>query len=68
MPARSRRRSEEAFVAAARRLTQEQGLFTWARSMPGATPSLRVVELTVGDATLGFTPDEVAAVIRQLVS
>lgn len=60
--------TEEAFLAAARRLAEEQGLFTWPRSMPGAMPSVRVVELTVGDATLGFTPAEVAAVIRQLMS
>jgi hypothetical protein len=60
--------TEGAFLAAARRLAEEQGLFTWPRSMPGALPSVRVVELTVGDATLGFTPAEVAAVIHQLVS
>jgi hypothetical protein len=29
---------------------------------------MRVVELTVGDATLEFAPDEVAAIVRRLVS
>ncbi len=44
-----------AFLAAARRLAEERSLFTWARSSAGATPSIRVVELTVG-ATRTSTP------------
>ena len=62
------RAGEKAFLAAARRIAQEQGIFTWPRTAPGDTPTRRVVELTVGDATLGFAPDEVAAILRQLVS
>lgn len=30
-------------------------------------PGLRRLELTVGDATLAFTPDDVAAVVRELL-
>jgi hypothetical protein len=59
---------ERAFLAAARQIAQEQGIFTWPRSSPGDAPTRRVVELTVGDATLGFAPEEVAAILRQLVS
>ena len=32
------------------------------------TPSIRAVELTVGDATLTFAPDEVARIIVRLIS
>jgi threonine aldolase len=60
--------SEEAFLTAARRIAVEQGIFTWARSIPGATPSIRVVELTVGDATLQLAPKEVAEIVRQFVT
>jgi threonine aldolase len=59
---------ETAFLAAARRIAEEQGIFTWPRTSPGDTPTIRVVELAVGDATLEFAPEEVAAVLRQLVS
>jgi threonine aldolase len=59
---------EKAFLAAARRIAEEQSIFTWSRTVPGDTPSIRVVEFTVGDATLEFTPDEVAAIVRRLVS
>jgi hypothetical protein len=59
---------EKGFQNAARRIAEEQSIFTWTRSSSGLTPSTRVVELTVGDATLEFTPGEVAALIEQLVS
>lgn len=59
---------EKAFLAAARRIAEEQSLFTWARTSPGATPSIRVVELTAGDATLEHAPEEVARIVEQLVS
>ncbi len=59
---------EKAFLAAARRIAEEQSIFTWPRTSPGDTPTIRVVELAVGDATLEFAPEEVAAILRQLVS
>jgi hypothetical protein len=59
---------EQAFLAAARRIAEEQGIFTWPRTSPGDAPTMRVVELAVGDATLEFAPEEVAAILRQLVS
>ena len=58
---------EKAFEANALRLAEEQSLFTWPGTMPSATPSIRRVELTVGDATLRFTPQEVAQIVRQLI-
>jgi threonine aldolase len=59
---------EKAFLTAARRIAEEQSIFTWPRTSPGATPSTRVVEFTVGDATLHFNPDEVAGIVEQLVT
>jgi threonine aldolase len=57
-----------AFLSAALRIAKEQSIFTWAGTSATDDPSLRAVELTVGDATLRFTPDEVARLVRQLVS
>jgi len=59
---------EQAFRAAARRIAQEQSVYTWRRAYPGPTPSICVVEFTIGDATLQFTPDEAAQIIERLVS
>jgi len=59
---------EKAFLRNARRIAEEQSVFTWAGTSTGDMPSLRVVELMVGDATLGFTPEEVAEIVEQLVS
>jgi threonine aldolase len=59
---------EKAFLTAARRIAEEQSVFTWARTVAVDTPSIRAVELTVGDATLGFAPDEVAGIVERLVS
>ena len=59
---------ETAFLAAALRIAREQSVFTWPRTVPGDEPGIRAVELTVGDATLEFAPDEVATIVRQLVN
>ena len=59
---------EKSFLTAARRMAEEQSIFTWRGTMATDTPSIRAVELTVGDATLTFTPAEVAEIIKQLVS
>jgi threonine aldolase len=59
---------EKAFLDTARRIAEEQSIFTWTRTVPGLTPSTRVVEFTVGDATLAFTPAQVARIVEQLVS
>ena len=48
---------EEAFLAAACRIAEEPSVFTWPSTSPGRRSAFRVVELTVGDATLGFEPE-----------
>lgn len=57
---------EQAFRAAACRIARERAVFTWPGSAPGPTPSIRVVEFTVGDATLAFRPAEAAEIIGEL--
>jgi threonine aldolase len=57
---------EKAFFDAVRQVAQEQGIFTWGWTFPGGTHSVRGVELTVGDATLTFSPSEVAKIVEQL--
>ena len=59
---------EKAFLTAARRIAEEQSIFTWPGTMATDTPSIRSVEFTVGDATLEFSPAEVARIVEQLVS
>lgn len=59
---------ERAFLRAAVHLAEREGIFTWAGTAPGLTPSTRVIEFTVGDATLEFTADEVAGIIERLVA
>jgi threonine aldolase len=58
---------DAAFRAAACRIAREHAVFTFPRTMPGPTPSTRVLEFTVGDATLEFKPKEAAEVIAELV-
>ena len=61
------RTTEATVVAAARRLATEQRLWTWGGSSPTDTPGIRRLEFTVGDATLGFTPAELAGVVREFL-
>jgi threonine aldolase len=58
---------EKTFLKAARRIAEEQSVFTWARTSAADTPSIRVVEFAVGDATLELAPHEVAGIVEQLV-
>lgn len=58
---------ERRFRRNACRVAREQGIYTLRWSGPGLTPSTRVVELTVGDATLAFAPREVADLVAELV-
>lgn len=59
--------TEAALKAAACRMARERGVFTFPGSMVGMIPSLRKVEFTVGDATLGFEPAEAAGIIAEMV-
>ncbi len=59
---------ENAFLRAAVRIAEDDGIFTWAGTSPGLTPATRVIEFTVGDATLEFTAAEVAGLVERLVA
>jgi threonine aldolase len=49
------------------RRAQETGIWTWAGVAATDLPGRGVVELTVGDATMGFAPEEVREVIAGLL-
>ena len=57
---------DAALRRAACRIAREHGVYTWPRSAPGHGSSVRVLELTVGDATLAFTPAEAAGLVASL--
>jgi threonine aldolase len=57
---------EQSLREAAVRIARERGVYTFATSAPGQSRSVRVVELTVGDATLEFKPREVADLVAEL--
>jgi threonine aldolase len=59
---------EEAMRANACRIAKKRGVYTFAQSAPGQSASTRVVELTVGDATLKLSPQEAAEIIGELVA
>ena len=60
------RTSPEQFVAAARRLAVEDGLWTWPRAAPTGDPAVQRVEMPVGDATLALSLDEVRDAVAAL--
>lgn len=57
----------EEFKERALRLAETEGFWTWPGCSPTDHPAWQAVELTVGDATLQLTPDEVAEVLRGLL-
>ena len=59
---------ENAFLRTAVHMAEHDGIFTWAGTSPGLTPATRVIEFTVGDATLDFTADEAAGLVERLVA
>jgi threonine aldolase len=61
------RTTEAAVSAGIRRMATEQRLWTWSGSVATDTPGYRRVELTVGDATLDFTPAEVVEAVQALL-
>jgi threonine aldolase len=58
----------ERFAAAARALAADQGIWAWPAAVPTLDPAVQRIELSVGDATLGFAPDEVRDVLAALVA
>ncbi len=61
------RTTAEAVIAGVRRMASRERLWTFGGSAPTDTPGIRRVELYAGEATLTFTPPEIAAVIRELL-
>jgi hypothetical protein len=61
------RTSADRFREAALRLAAQDGVWTWPRSQPTDSPHIQRVELAVGDATLGFSPEEVRHILQQLL-
>ncbi|MGY1772398.1 threonine aldolase family protein [Blastococcus sp. SYSU D00813] len=57
--------TREAYEAAAVRLAEE-GLWTWQQTLPTGDPAVLRVELSVGDATMALTVDDVRAAIAAL--
>jgi threonine aldolase len=49
------------------RLARAHGIWTFSRWFASDSPGTQRVELAVGDATLGFEPDEVRDILRALV-
>ena len=62
------RTTAEHFLDVARDLAESERLWTWPDSVPADDPAARSVELTVGDATMEFTPDEVAKIVARFVT
>lgn len=50
-----------------RRLAKTERIWAFSGTAPTDTPGVRRVELGVGEATLGFTPSDVARIIRTLL-
>lgn len=58
----------DAFAAASRTLAEQAKVWTWPRAFATDLPDHAVVELSVGDATLGWTPTEVREVVEDLLA
>ncbi|BEP12144.1 aminotransferase class I/II-fold pyridoxal phosphate-dependent enzyme [Acidothermaceae bacterium B102] len=50
-----------------RRVAEQQGIWTWRAPMATTDPGVQAFELSVGDATLELTPDEVRDVVASLL-
>jgi threonine aldolase len=58
--------SEAGFLAAVRRLAEQDGIWTWPQAAPTPDPGVRRVELAVGEASTGLSAAEIARVIGEL--
>jgi hypothetical protein len=54
------------YAKAAWRLAEDSGIWTTPEPMATADPNVQRLELSVGDATLGFTPKELAGIFAGL--
>jgi threonine aldolase len=62
------RSTQEGFAAAARKLAQEQGIWTWPQGMTTGDPAVQCVELAVGDATSALELAEIRSIVSALVT
>ncbi|HEY7874581.1 MAG TPA: beta-eliminating lyase-related protein [Actinomycetota bacterium] len=62
------RTTKDRLEEAVRVVAEKESIWTWSWSFEADTPSIRVVELAVGDATLDFTPAEVAGIVARFVT
>jgi threonine aldolase len=60
--------TQDGFAAAARKLAEEQRIWTWPKAMTTSDPAVQRVELSVGDATRALTPDQVRDIIATLTA
>ncbi|MGO8876539.1 MAG: threonine aldolase family protein [Acidimicrobiales bacterium] len=61
-------RREEELRAAALQLARDEKIWTFAHWFDCDTPSVQRIECPVGDATLGFSPEEVRRIVSYLLS
>jgi hypothetical protein len=62
-------RGDDASIrAAACRSARDRGIWTFGRTSPAQSPSMRIVEYGVGDASLTFSPKEIASLVGELVA
>ena len=54
--------------AAIRRIAVDRSLWTWPKTFTTELPGWQVVELSVGDATMEFTPGEVRALVAEILA
>jgi threonine aldolase len=54
--------------AAACAIARDRGVWTFGQTSPAQSPSMRIVEYGVGDASLTFAPREIAQLIGELVA
>ena len=59
--------TQEDFTSSCHGLAQTERVWTWGSVRPSAIADRCVAELTVGDATLGWEPAEVASVLGRLI-
>jgi threonine aldolase len=62
------RTGAEDYAGAARRLAEEHAIWIAPMAMPTADPAIQRLELSVGDATLGFEAAELAGIFAGLTS
>ena len=62
------RTTAERFTAVALDIARRERVWMWDRSWPTDSPTHQVVELSVGDATLTFTPEEVRDLVGPLAA